>query len=44
MDYIWFDFWEPKKGLEKRIHSERPSQEEQIGTNFSFVTPSSEEL
>ena len=34
-----FDF-----GKKKRIPSERASQEEQIGTNFSFIVPSSEEL
>ena len=30
--------------VKKRILSERASQEEHIGTNFSFVAPSSEEL
>ena len=45
MDYSpWFDFWESKKGLEKRIPSERASQGEQNGTIFSFIAPSSEEL
>ena len=45
MDYSpWFDFWESEKSLEKRIPSERASQEEQNGTNLSFVAPSSEEL
>ena len=45
MDYSpWFDFWESEKSLEIRIPSERASQEEQNGTNFSFVAPSSEEL
>ena len=28
----------------KRIPSERPSQEEQNGADFSFIAPSSEEL
>ena len=28
----------------KRISSDRPSQEEQNGSNFSFIAPSSEEL
>ena len=43
MDYSpWFDFWESQKSLEKRIPSERASQEEQNGANFSFVAPSSE--
>ena len=43
MDYSpWFDFWESKKSLEKRMPSERPSQEEQIVANFSSVAPSSE--
>ena len=40
----WFDFWESKRSLEIRIPSERASQEEQNGTNFSFIAPSSEEL
>ena len=45
MDYSpWFDFWESKKVREKRIPSERASQEEQNGANFSFIAPSSEEL
>ena len=45
MDYSpWFDFWESKKHLEKRIPLERASQGEQNGANFSFVAPSSEEL
>ena len=45
MDYSpWFDFWESEKSLEIRIPSERASQEEQNGTNFSFIAPSSEEL
>ena len=36
MDYSpWFDSWEPKKSLEKKIPSERESQEEQNGANFS---------
>ena len=43
MDYSpWFDFWESKKSLEKRIPLERASQEEQNDTNFSFVAPSIE--
>ena len=45
MDYSpWFDFWESKKSSEKRIPSERASQEEQNDANFSFIAPSSEEL
>ena len=45
MDYSpWFDFWESEKRLEKRIPSERASQGEQNGANFSLVAPSSEEL
>ena len=45
MDYSpWFDFCESKKSSEKTIPSERPSQKEQNGTNFSFIAPSSEEL
>ena len=45
MDYSpWFDFWESKKSFDKRIPSERASQEEQNGANFSFLAPSSEEL
>ena len=45
MDYSpWFEFLESEKGLEKRLPSERASQEEQNGTNFSFVAPSSEEF
>ena len=45
MDYSpWFDFWESKKGFEKRIPLERASQGEQNGTSFSFIAPSSEEL
>ena len=45
MDYSpWFNFWKSKKSSEKRIPSERASQEEQNGTNFSSVAPSSEEL
>ena len=45
MDYSqWFDFWESKNVLEKRIPLERASQGEQNGTNFSFVAPSSEEF
>ena len=37
MDYSpWFDFWESKKSSEKRIPSERASQEEQNGTSFRF--------
>ena len=45
MDYSpWFDFWKSKKSLDIRIPSERAYQEEQNGTNFSFVPPSSEEL
>ena len=43
MDYSpWFDFWDSKKGSEIRIPSETASQEEQNGTNFSFIAPSSE--
>ena len=38
----WFDFWDSKKGSEIRIPSETASQEEQNGTNFSFIAPSSE--
>ena len=42
MDYSpWFDFWESKQSSEKRIPSERASREEQNGTSFSFVAPSS---
>ena len=42
MDYSpWFDFLESKKSLEKRVPSERASQGEQNGANFSFVAPSS---
>ena len=45
MDYSpWFEFWESKKHSEKRIPSERASQEEQNGAYFSFVAPSIEEL
>ena len=45
MDYSpWFDFWESKNIYEKSIPSERASQEEQNGVNFSSVAPSSEEL
>ena len=45
MDYSpWFDFYESEKSFEKRIPSERASQGEQNGANFSFVAPSSEEL
>ena len=45
MDYSpWFDFWGPDKSLGKRRLSKRASPEEQNGTNFSFVAPSSEEL
>ena len=41
MDYSpWFEFSESEKRLEKRIPSERASQEEQNGANFSFVAPS----
>ena len=37
MDYSpWFDFWESKNSSEKWIPSERASQEEQNGANFSF--------
>ena len=39
----WFDFCESEKYSAKRIPSERASQEEQNGTNFSSVAPSSEE-
>ena len=42
MDYSrWFDFWESENSS---ISSERASQGEQNGTNFSFVAPSSEKL
>ena len=45
MDYSpWFQFWESKKSIEEMIPSERASQEEQNGANFSFIAPSSEEL
>ena len=45
MDYSpWFEFWESKKSSEKRIPTERAFQEEQNGTDFSFLAPSSEEL
>ena len=45
MDYSpWFEFSESEKSLDKIIPSDRVSQEEQNGTNFSFVAPSSEEL
>ena len=39
-----FDFLGSKKSFEKMIPSERASQEQQNGANFSFVAPSSEEL
>ena len=43
MDYSpWFHFCESKKILKIMISSERASQDEQIGANFSFVVPSSE--
>ena len=39
MDYSpWFNFWESKKSCEKRIPSERASQEEQTGANFTKIT------
>ena len=45
MDYSpWFECSESEKCLEKRIPSERASQEEQNGAVFSFVASSSEEL
>ena len=45
MDYSpWFDFWESKNSFEKRIPSERASQEEHSDTSLSFVAPSIEEL
>ena len=45
MDYSpWFHLSESEKDFEKRIPSERASQEEQNGANFSFIAPSSEEL
>ena len=45
MDYSpWFHLSESEKSIEKRIPSERASQEEQNGANFSFIAPSSEEL
>ena len=45
MDYSpWFDFWESEKSLEKRVPSEKASQGEQNGSNFSFIAPSTEEL
>ena len=40
----WFDFGNQKKVRKKRIPSERASQEEQNGVNFSSIAPSSEEL
>ena len=45
MDYSpWFEFSESEKSLEKKIPSERASQEEQNGAKFSFVAPSSDKL
>ena len=45
MDYSpWFEFLESENSLEKRIPPERASQEEQNGTNFRSIAPSSEEL
>ena len=45
MDYSpWFDFCESKKSFEIMIPSERASQGEQNGANFSFLALSSEEL
>ena len=47
MDYTSspsLEFSEAEKSLEKRIPSERASQEEQNGANISFIAPSSEEL
>ena len=45
MDYsLGFDFSESEKHFEKRISSERASQEEQNGANFSFMAPPTEEL
>ena len=45
MDYSpWFYLLESEKSFEKRIPSERASQEKQNGTNFSFIAPCSEEL
>ena len=44
MDYSpWFDFG-GSKSFEKRMPSERSSQEEQNNANFSSVAPSSEEI
>ena len=37
-----FHFSESEKSLEKRIPSERASQEEQNSANFSFIAPSTE--
>ena len=45
MDYSQvFLFSEYEKSFETNITSERASQEEQNGANFSFIAPSSEEL
>ena len=45
MDYSpWFDSWESKKSLDERIPSQRSSQEEHNGANYSFLAPSSEEF
>ena len=46
MDYSpWFSAKNGEFGIWKNVISlERASQEEQNGTNFSFVTPSSEEV
>ena len=41
----WFLARNRKIGLQQnRISTERASQKEQNGTNFSFIAPSSEEL
>ena len=45
MDYSpWFHLSESEKSFKERTPSERASQEEQNGANFSFIAPSSEEL
>ena len=36
----WCEFWESTKSLEKMIPSERASQGEQNGANFSIIAPS----
>ena len=41
MDYLWPEIESISR--KKRIPSERASQEEQNGTNFSLIAPSGEE-